>query len=761
MEILNLAPKALFHELSGKILSDLPSGEHLLEQLLRTPQYQSDYALRAAVDSAAAMRTSYKGDHKSAVSQLTELIDRVTALGIWELAVINWNHLGNAYMALQVSEKALECYCNVINIEKEHYANDVTSVACYNISVLYFGVEAYDKAKYYADLSIRMLEARGEKVSAYHSKMAIGLSFCIQILFHLNDEDKMHLVYDRLKSLPVEKMSQEARFSLHVAELYYYFYTTDRSECLDRYHRVRALIDDKDIVRQYILINAYVELCQKFSLHEDMYGKQLKSIETLPETPSSHINSVLYKLLYRYYSEIGDENGANRTMRRYISYLEQNTLDKNEQAVYSLETVETLMLDGNVGGKHAVEMKLIAEEAFKTKNELEALYRRMKTIAAIGRKIVSSTDLGEVVDLIHDAFVENIPIEAFILTVADPEKRELRSVAVYHKKKLKSERTVSFDDLESPLAECYRQKRIVVCDDGSPTSASFGKPSGKRLNLMRSHVAMPLIVGDTVIGVSMVQCRASGVYSAREIEFLEQLQPYLSIALNNAVHLWKLEEEISSRKSTQRMLEDEIVGHKRTQKNLQKAYNSLEIISSLDSLTQVSGRRDFEQKFIEMLRRAGYAGDMVSVFMMDIDNFKLYNDTYGHFEGDEVLKSVATVFRQKLDLKRGLSARFGGEEFIGACVGLTPEENKAFAEDICTSVHDLAIPHHATLIGRVTVSIGVAVTRVGSPECKSQIMRVADASLYEAKNTGKNKVVLREIDSSEGESACAVESVSL
>lgn len=115
-------------------------------------------------------------------------------------------------------------------------------------------------------------------------------------------------------------------------------------------------------------------------------------------------------------------------------------------------------------------------------------------------------------------------------------------------------------------------------------------------------------------------------------------------------------------------------------------------------------------------------------------------------EGDEVLKQVARVFRKNMDEESGLSARFGGEEFIGACLGLSLTESEDLGNRIRRDIYNLGIEHGKSETGVVTVSVGVSVALSADEYNKSCMMRVADECLYQAKNTGKNKVIIKRID---------------
>lgn len=130
---------------------------------------------------------------------------------------------------------------------------------------------------------------------------------------------------------------------------------------------------------------------------------------------------------------------------------------------------------------------------------------------------------------------------------------------------------------------------------------------------------------------------------------------------------------------------------------------------------------------------------------MDIDNFKSYNDNYGHLEGDEVLKKVATLFDRIVRGVGGVAARFGGEEFIASCLALNYEEGMKLAEKIRTAIYDLELLHEYSSFQRVTASIGVVISKNISMEQNNQFIKDADNCLYEAKKRGRNQVVGKEI----------------
>jgi diguanylate cyclase (GGDEF)-like protein len=166
----------------------------------------------------------------------------------------------------------------------------------------------------------------------------------------------------------------------------------------------------------------------------------------------------------------------------------------------------------------------------------------------------------------------------------------------------------------------------------------------------------------------------------------------------------------------------------------------LKELSITDSLTGLFNRRYFEERFIEELHRSDRHGLSFSLAMIDIDDFKLFNDTEGHLAGDEVLKYIANSAKECLRVI-DVIARFGGEEF--AVIMPQTEKDEAFlvAERIRNTVKE-QFPFARTAFPRnsITVSIGISTFPHDGKERK-ELIRHADKALYRAKMEGKNRTV--------------------
>lgn len=163
-------------------------------------------------------------------------------------------------------------------------------------------------------------------------------------------------------------------------------------------------------------------------------------------------------------------------------------------------------------------------------------------------------------------------------------------------------------------------------------------------------------------------------------------------------------------------------------------------LALLDGLTGIPNRRAFDEQVHREWSRALRNQSSLSLVMLDIDHFKLYNDTYGHLGGDDCLKQVAATL---LATQRGsdFAARYGGEEF--ACILNETDEAGArvTAERLHASIESLHIPHAVSPVSPyVTISIGVATHVPSEDETPDLLINMADQMLYRSKNNGRNRV---------------------
>lgn len=180
-----------------------------------------------------------------------------------------------------------------------------------------------------------------------------------------------------------------------------------------------------------------------------------------------------------------------------------------------------------------------------------------------------------------------------------------------------------------------------------------------------------------------------------------------------------------------------------SQRQLHEANLALEKLSSLDGLTGIANRRQFDKVIANEWNRAMRNYTPISLLMLDIDFFKLYNDAYGHQKGDACLKTVADALKANEKRPADLAARYGGEEFAV----ILPETDSHGAMEIATSIlemiHGANIPHKASTVNScLTASIGVATMTAERGAPPEDLIAQADKALYQAKEQGRNQVVV-------------------
>jgi diguanylate cyclase (GGDEF)-like protein len=167
--------------------------------------------------------------------------------------------------------------------------------------------------------------------------------------------------------------------------------------------------------------------------------------------------------------------------------------------------------------------------------------------------------------------------------------------------------------------------------------------------------------------------------------------------------------------------------------------------ANFDALTGIHNRRYLEHGIKQIISYIGRSDASLSVIMMDVDNFKKYNDTYGHDEGDKCLKAVAGAINESVTREHDFAARYGGEEFIIVLPNTDEAGARLIAEKALENVRKLEIPHSAnTAAPYVTISAGVTTAKVTHDRPWEEYVKRADEALYTAKQSGRNQYVYLE-----------------
>jgi diguanylate cyclase (GGDEF)-like protein len=167
----------------------------------------------------------------------------------------------------------------------------------------------------------------------------------------------------------------------------------------------------------------------------------------------------------------------------------------------------------------------------------------------------------------------------------------------------------------------------------------------------------------------------------------------------------------------------------------------LTVIASIDMLSGLANRRGFQSRLdFEWMKAQQYDGEL-SLLMIDVDHFKLFNDTYGHPEGDACLSRLGETLAGIAAETMGFAGRYGGEEFCLLLPNTDARRALEIGEMTRAAVQSLAMPHATSSYQTVTVSVGVACTKPSDTQQPGDLIEAADAALYAAKHRGRNAVV--------------------
>lgn len=176
------------------------------------------------------------------------------------------------------------------------------------------------------------------------------------------------------------------------------------------------------------------------------------------------------------------------------------------------------------------------------------------------------------------------------------------------------------------------------------------------------------------------------------------------------------------------------------------AQTALQELANHDHLTGIANRRSFDETLKVEWRRTMRDSQPLSLLLVDVDHFKQYNDTYGHIAGDDCLKRVARTMSNKMQRASDVVARYGGEEFAVILPNITLDGAMVVAEQIRSAVETDALPFAGCEAGHVTVSIGTATVIATATVDSWQLIATADAALYDAKTSGRNRIAAMQVE---------------
>lgn len=340
--------------------------------------------------------------------------------------------------------------------------------------------------------------------------------------------------------------------------------------------------------------------------------------------------------------------------------------------------------------------------------DLQRRVRDLESLSETARTVASALELEELVVAVAREACRAVPsAEAVALVHRGAERDTERLIVDSYDRETDSFHRFSVRRNEGVVGRVVESRLPLLVGDLPAEDLPVGDGAG-----VRSWLGVPIVIGDGVEGVLSIQSTQRNAFGPSELRLVEAIGHQVATALQNA-HLYQM--------------------------------------AMVDSLTGLFVRRYFDARIEEEIERSRRYGTPFSVVMIDIDDFKLLNDTHGHLAGDRVLRSVAAALRGQM---RGVdtAARYGGEELavilprteMVAAYNQAERIRAAIAEHRVTGEPGATQP---TLT--VTASFGIAAFPESQATTGEDLVRRADRALYRAKRMGKNRVELFWADDSD------------
>ena len=407
------------------------------------------------------------------------------------------------------------------------------------------------------------------------------------------------------------------------------------------------------------------------------------------------------------------------------TYSEYPVIVKDGREIWLGQNTQLICKDGKVVAFQAVarditERKRAEEELRRNRENAERLAEEIAVIAEIGRVISSTLNIEEVYERFAAESKKLIPFDRLVVNLNNPQENE-RHCTYVSGVDIPGRRPGDSKSLSGSTDGILLRTRsgIIMQAESVEKMATRFPGVGTVLHAeagLCSLLSVPLIYRDEVIGTLHFWSKKSEAYTEKDLRLAERIGSQIAGAIANA-QLY--------------------TGLKKTEEALKESENRYRELSIVDGLTQLYNSRHFYFQLKIELDRSNRYKQPLTVLLLDLDNFKTFNDAYGHVEGDQVLMRLGHVVKRCLR-ETDFAFRYGGEEFT-ILLPMTTNADGAFtAERIRTEFKKETFSPAPGQDVHVTVSIGLAQYKQ-QEEMKAFVHRV-DQLMYQGKKNGKDRV---------------------
>ncbi|MBK1809328.1 diguanylate cyclase [Clostridium sp. YIM B02505] len=594
------------------------------------------------------------------------------------------NNIAENYKLLKAYDESLE-YCNrAYDIDKNYDFQFSKGVTILSLGELYYLLHEYDKAN---TLSFRALE--------YFKKYnyTLGQPECYKLAaltyWKKNDFDKA----DEYFNITIDRIeAQSSPYNEIDVYINYYQYLKDRN----------------DLKKSLVILHKAYDLSIKNNF-----------VEKISETAS---------ILSIFYAEIKDFQTAFNYFNMHLENERINASYLNKHRINNLNISKKIK-------KIEIEKKEIINnnENLQRKSEsLQMVVEKLSIISELGQKITSNLDLDSIIDILYSSIKDFMDLTYLSIGLYDKENSVVNYLDVIERGKKKKKKSTNVKNRSNFTSICIETEDFVIINDMNKEflkytdSETYKSVMEKDQYELQSLIFCPLKVNSNIIGVMSIQSEEKNSFTSYHVEMVKSLSSYAAIAINNAIKSKQLEMEIEKTHAVQF--------------ELKRLNEKLLFLSENDSMTKIPNRRKLDKYLYELWEKHVQEKKVLSLIIFDIDNFKQYNDNYGHIAGDNCIVTIANILSSVKD-ENYFPARYGGDEFVVVLPEYQLDRALDFGESLKQKVANANIPHKfSTVSDKVTLSIGITSLVPSTDLTINEFMNKADDALYLAKKRGKNQI---------------------
>lgn len=627
-------------------------------------------------------------------------VDRISLIDVYVLS-------GNYEYLVDNSTQAASWYYRALELSEAIGYDGELARLYNNIGSLFLNNKDYNSSLEYFLLSEKYSQRFRDK-----RNLPILYNNFSELFLLSGKYDEAELYIERASYYVNEFGTSIRRLNLEINKWRYALAIGNTQESLDRYENSRTLLEklpdgNDKIVATLAIFDNLVKM--------DMCGLAVHKLESdiqYLEDINEHYNlKKFYSHLVEYYEAIEDD----RKRQYYITkvYRSDTELSK-ELCSERLKSLKTIDREYKL---HKVEMKEIVTTVTALNEEnkqLIAVNNNLRAIHDIGISILSTTDFQEIYQIllckVHDMFQVN----QFGISIFDEDSNELIFNYTFNENDshIKNIR-LSLDDKESYSVKAFLENKEIVINDLERESPKNHINSLKYGEQVASLIYIPIVINDKPFGVMTIQHQQKNAFTPLHLEVFRLLGTFASVSFKNAQH----------------------------NKTLNDINSRLDFLAQHDELTTLYNRRTFEKVYGEAHYESIINESPLTVMILDIDEFKQYNDYYGHLMGDKCLTKIAKALQNELKRSKDLIARYGGDEFMIILPDTDLEGAEYIASTLMEAISNLKIEHSASKVSSfVTISIGAVSSVIADNSDKELMLIAADKALYKAKNElGRNQ----------------------